>query len=138
MKMSRPWNVAETGCDHRSPLVSWTARLAPPSAETAQDSSPLSGPTRMECPACDRDRPPGRADAGVDHPHVHRGRQVADGLGQHGRAAPDVARLHQVGDVDELNRRGDAERDALARGDKPVVKPVVGQESQVAKASHEW
>ena len=49
-----------------------------------------------------------------------------------------VARLHQGGDVNELNGRGDADGHALARRDKAVVKPVVGQESQVAKASHDW
>ncbi len=102
MKMSRPWKVVETGCSHSSPLVSWTARCAPPSAATAQDSTPLSGPTRTAVARLHRDAAAGGAHAGIDDRHVHGGRQVADGLGEHRRAAPDVAGLHQVGDVDDL------------------------------------
>src|SRR3984893_4954287 len=41
VKMSRPWNVGDTGCSHSSPLVSWYALVAPPCAATGQDSSPV-------------------------------------------------------------------------------------------------
>jgi hypothetical protein len=51
VKMSRPWKVGDTGCSHHSPLVSWQARWAPPSAAIAQDINPLSGPTRIPSPA---------------------------------------------------------------------------------------
>ena len=129
MKMSRPWNVGDTGCSHRSPLVSWKARLAPPSAAIAQDSRPLSGPTRMPSPACDGHAPAGGADPGVHHGHVHGGRQVRDGLGQHRRAAPHVTRLHQVGDVDDPGGRGDPGGDAVAGRDEPVLQAVIRYEA---------
>jgi hypothetical protein len=49
--MSRPWNVGVTASSHSALLVRLTAAAAPPAALTAQDSNPLSGPTKTEPPA---------------------------------------------------------------------------------------
>ena len=49
-KMSRPWNVADSGLSQSSLLVSAYASLTPPSASAACISSPLSGPTKKWSP----------------------------------------------------------------------------------------
>jgi hypothetical protein len=84
-----------------------------------------------------RHGPPGRAHAGIDHRHVHGRRQVGHGLGQHGRAAPDVAGRDLVGHVDDAGVRRDPGGHAMARGDEPVFEPVVGEEAEVAETGHE-
>ena len=81
--------------------------------------------------------PPAIHVAVVD-PGVGTGRrQVGHGLGQHRRAAPDVAGRDQVGDVDDAGVRRDTGGHAAARGHEPVFEPIVGEEAEVAKTGHD-
>ena len=79
----------------------------------------------------------GSNDAGSPGLSVHRRGQVGDGLGQHRRAAPDVARRDQVGHVDDVRVRRDPGTDPVAGGHETVLEPVVGEEAQVAKTVHD-
>jgi hypothetical protein len=80
---------------------------------------------------------PGGAHAGIDHRHVNGGRQVGHGLGEHGRAAPDVAARDQVGHVDEGGVRRDAGAHAAAGGHESVLEPVVGEEAEIPEMAHD-
>ena len=137
MKMSRPWNVGETGCSHRSPLVSWNGPAGAAQRGDRPGQQAVVRPDQDAVAGLDGDAPAGGADPGVDDGHVHGGRQVRDGLGQHGGAAAHVAGLHQVGDVNDPGGRGDPGGDAMACGDEPVLQAVVRYEGEGIKGSHE-
>jgi hypothetical protein len=64
-------------------------------------------------------------------------RQVGNGLREHGRAPPDVARRDQVGHVDDGRVRRQPGADTVAGGDEAVFEPVVGQEAEVTKTGHD-
>ena len=126
---SRPWKVRETGCSMMSGFVIATASTTPPQASAAGISRPLSGPTKWRpSRAAKRDRPPLRADAGIDDGQVHADRQVLDRPGEHARALPDRLRLDAVGDVDHARVGADQVDHAVADAGEVVRRPEVGQE----------
>ena len=104
----------------------------------AQDSSPLSGPTRMLSPADTAIAAARGADAGIHYRHMHGGRKIGDRLREDGGAAADVAGLHQMGDVDDPRRRRDPGSHTVAGRNEPVLKAVVGQEAHIAIGGHDW
>src|SRR5579875_3655403 len=134
MKMSLPWKVRETGWFHSASLVSSTAARAPPSAVIAQESRPLSGPTRMPAPAWTA-----TARRLVPTPGSTTATCTAGGIEGTvcaSTAAPHVAGRDEVSDVDDPGTGGDPRGDAVARGDEAVLEAEVGQEGQAAHRGH--
>src|SRR5271165_5095952 len=87
---------------------------------------------------CHGDGPASSADTWIDDRDMHGGWQVADRLGEYGGAAAHVARLYEVGDIDESRARRDFPRHAVASCDEAVLQAVVGQEADVAIDGHDW
>ena len=76
-KMSRPWNVADTGGSANGERPMSTASTTPPARSAASDSSPLSGPTSNRPSASpQRDAAPVASDARIDHSEMHAHREV--------------------------------------------------------------
>ncbi len=86
----------------------------------------------------DRDGTAGGTHTRIHDRHVHRGRQVGDRLRQHRGAAADIARRHQVRDVDDPGGRRDPGGRAVAGRDESVFQAIVGQEAHVLIDGHDW
>ena len=134
-KMSRPWNVRETGCRRsgESPMSTASTHAAEPLGGGHQQ--PVVGPhEQASCRGRAQRHAPGararrRADAGIDDREVHARRACSGSArAQHERAGAHVVAGDPVGEVDHPRAAGSGARSPRGRRRRTRRWTVVGQE----------